>query len=233
MRLSTPTRLLALTPIEDEFDAMRSALESLGISSDEKIIGSMVGISFLEGALIVARGGLGKAQFGIQAQHALERLGDCDLLICAGTAGGLAPALAIGDVVVATETVEHDFRWGMKDKPMPRFPGSDRAIADLRTCPSLARRPFGVHFGAVASGDEGIADQDRARELQSATGALAVAWEGAGGARAAQFSGVPFLEIRGISDGAGSDAPGEFERNLPHAVGNVAQVILDLASVLR
>lgn len=232
MRLSTPARLLALTPIEDEFDAMRSALETLGLSSSEKTIGSMTGISFRDGALIVARGGLGKAQFGIQAQHALERLGDRDLLVCAGTSGGLAPALAIGDVVVATETVEHDFRWGMKDKPAPRFPGWELGIAELRRSSQLAEMPFGVHFGAVASGDEGIADQNRARELYEDTGALAVAWEGAGGARAAQFSGVPFLEIRGISDGAGSDAPGEFERNLPHAVGNVAQVILDLASVL-
>ena len=73
VRRSTPTRLLALTPIEDEFDAMRSALERMGLEPADKSIGALQGLP--AGRLVVARGGLGKAQFGIQAQHALERLG--------------------------------------------------------------------------------------------------------------------------------------------------------------
>ena len=46
------------------------------------------------------------------------------------------------------------------------------------------------------------------------TGALAVAWEGAGGARACHFSGIPFLEIRGITDSADSDAASDFRATL-------------------
>jgi len=54
------------------------------------------------------------------------------------------------------------------------------------------------------------------------TGALAVAWEGAGGARACHFSGIPFLEIRGITDSADSDAASDFGANLEGAMRNVA-----------
>jgi adenosylhomocysteine nucleosidase len=62
--------------------------------------------------------------------------------------------------------------------------------------------------------------------LQSLTGAIAVAWEGAGGARACRFSGVPFLEIRGITDSAGHSAPTDFEENLIIALHNLAITVL-------
>ena len=127
--------------------------------------------------------------------------------------------------MAATETVEHDFKYGMSDKPQPRFAGCGRSLSALRAAPESAPPPFAVRFGAVASGDEGIADANRAREIRERFGALAAAWEGAGGARAAEFAGVPFLEIRAVSDGAGESAPDEFERNIPKAMRNAARVL--------
>ena len=73
---------------------------------------------------------------------------------------------------------------------------------------------FKVHFGKVASGDEDIIERIRAQELNTLTGALAVAWEGAGGARASCFMGIPHLEIRGLTDIADNDAPIVFDENL-------------------
>ena len=226
-------RILVLTPIENEFDSLTQALEKLGLDSRERSAGILSCRSYLGGNLVVAPGGLGQAQFGIQTQHAIDSLPDVDLIVCAGTAGGLRDGLGIGDVVVATETVEHDFKWGMKSKPLPRFPGAQAAIAALETNLPTTERHFSLHFGIVASGDEGIADSKRAHELQRDTDAIAVAWEGAGGARAASFSNLPFLEIRGISDGAGDEAPSEFESNLPHAMRNVAVIVLSLARLGR
>ena len=133
---------------------------------------------------------MGKAQFGIQTQHAIDRLPDRELIVCAGTSGGLHDDLGIGDVVVATETVEHDFKWGMKSKPPPRFPGDEATIAELETSLTATELPFDVHFGIVASGDEGIADPQRARELHRDTGAIAVAR--AGGARPPHSQVCPF-----------------------------------------
>ena len=45
----------------------------------------------------------------------------------------------------------------------------------------------------------------------------------------AEFAGVPFLEIRAVSDCAGESAPDEFERNIPKAMRNATHV-LDILS---
>ena len=226
-------RILALTPIKEEFDSLTRTFDSLGFVRYERSTGRLPFVSYLGGRLVVAPGGLGKAQFGIQTQHAIDILRDRDMVICAGSAGGLSDDLKIGDVVVATETVEHDFKWGiLSGKPLPRFPGDRKSIAVLENEVPMMEESFDVHFGIVASGDEGIVDSERARELRRDTGAVAVAWEGAGGARAADFSNLPFLEVRGISDGAGEDATSEFEANLPGAVHNVAMIVLSLTRLL-
>jgi adenosylhomocysteine nucleosidase len=83
-----------------------------------------------------------------------------------------------------------------------------------------------VLFGAIASGDEDIIDPTRALELRGATGALCVAWEGAGAARAASFSGLPFLEVRAITDGADHTAAADFEANLERSMPNLAQILV-------
>ncbi len=82
-----------------------------------------------------------------------------------------------------------------------------------------------MHFGDVASGDEDIVSVDRARALRAATGAVAVAWEGAGGARACVFSQTPYLEMRGVTDQATVDAPAAFRQNLALAMRNIATVL--------
>jgi adenosylhomocysteine nucleosidase len=82
-----------------------------------------------------------------------------------------------------------------------------------------------VHFGGVASGDEDIIDVARGEELAKLTDCIAVAWEGAGGARACQFSEKRFVELRGITDTVNHTAAAEFDANLAIAMNNLAQVI--------
>tara|TARA_B100000315_G_C14028517_1_gene342128 strand:+ start:70 stop:378 length:309 start_codon:yes stop_codon:yes gene_type:complete len=96
---------------------------------------------------------------------------------------------------------------------------------------SLAKS-FQVQFGLVASGDEAVIDSNRAAQIRAATGAFAVAFEGAGGARACEFSNVPFLEVRGISDLADEAAPEQFLENIPIAMGSVASVLQHIATIL-
>ena len=100
--------------------------------------------------------------------------------------------------MIATETVEHDIRKVARPM-MPRFPQDESLIARCRAAVENLTNAR-VHFAAIASGDEDIVGETRRAELRASTGAVAVAWEGAGGARACQFSGVAFLEVRGITD---------------------------------
>ena len=82
----------------------------------------------------------------------------------------------------------------------------------------------------VASGDEDVVDDERRRTLHQSTGALVVAWEGAGGARACAFSNVPLVEIRGVTDTANQNAPSDFETNLEVAMNNIATLITSWVS---
>lgn len=79
--------------------------------------------------------------------------------------------------------------------------------------------------GPIASGDEDVTDIARARDLYAQTGALCVAWEGAGAARAAKFSERTFLELRVITDSADESAASDFRSSLEAVVPNLANVI--------
>lgn len=217
--------VLVVIPLEEEFRALADELSSLGLQSSGGSYGRISGRRYADGSLFVALGGFGKAQFGVQAQHLLDHMEGVSLAVCAGSAGGLAPGLAIGDVVVGTTTVEHDFNFAHTTNPLPKFEGSEQHLRRLQDLVPPIRAGFEIHFGAIASGDEGIFDTARAREINESTGAIAVAWEGAGGARAAKFSSVPFLEIRGISDNASEEALTHFVENIPSAMKNVAFVL--------
>ncbi|MDQ1685162.1 MAG: 4-hydroxy-3-methylbut-2-en-yl diphosphate reductase [Frankiaceae bacterium] len=127
----------------------------------------------------VVRTGMGPRR----AARSLGRLGDNGPVAMLGVAGGVAPTVQVGDVVVATE-VRH----------------ADRAV----TCPSapllageLRRAGFRVHLGPIATSDS-LLGKEKLAELAS-TGVLAVDMESAvvgaavGGER-------PFAVVRVVTD---------------------------------
>src|SRR5215469_1589947 len=104
---------------------------------------------------LVAPGGHGKTQFAVQAQYLIGLFPSTELVICAGAAGSLMPELSVGDVVIGTETVEHDYRQLFATCPLPRFPGHGPSIdALLRSAQAVGG--FHVAFDVVASGDEDV-----------------------------------------------------------------------------
>ena len=218
-----------ITPIVEEFVALTEALDRRWHRHDLRHVGRVKVHVYRSGDVILAQGGLGKVQFAVTTQHLLDNLDDLSLVVCAGVSGSLTKDSSVGDVVIGTTTVEHDFNSKPPDSRMPRFDGSARHLAALRKANSTSQSTFQVHLGPIASGDEAILDASRASELHSRTRALAVAWEGAGGARAAAFSGVPYVEVRGISDMADHDASSTWKANLPDAMRNVAVVVASLA----
>ncbi len=216
--------ILVVTPLQSELDHLA---EALGDSSS-RAIGKIEARSFRGGEVLLAIGGHGKAQFAVRTQYMLDELPDVRLVICAGVAGGLSANVGVRDVVVGTVTTEHDFR-NHDNRQQPSFSGDPESITNLKRAYDSAETAFTLHFGTIASGDEDIVDAARARMLADATGAIAVAWEGAGGARACEFTEVPYLELRGVSDLADSDFVGAFARNLPVAMTNVGWAINQLA----
>ncbi len=168
---SAANPLLIIVPTETEQAHLVSAFAKVGATVEESKHGRLATCQ----------------EFAVQTQHLLT-VREWRLVICAGSAGSLSDELSTGDVVIATETVEHDIR-KIARPMMPRFTPSksliDRCRAAVQDLTSAR-----VHFAAIASGDEDIVGDARRAELRASTGAVAVAWEGAGGARACQFRSI-------------------------------------------
>jgi adenosylhomocysteine nucleosidase len=64
-----------------------------------------------------------------------------------------------------------------------------------------------------------------AADLRARTGALVVAWEGAGGARACCFTNVPYLELRAVTDLANEHSVRNYAESISQAMFNLGQVL--------
>jgi adenosylhomocysteine nucleosidase len=212
-------RILILAPLAEEWSILLRACEErvpAEILPDLKLPCAY----FPKWRLALAQGGHGKTQLAVQAQYLIDRFPTASLVVCVGAAGSLHPNLTVGDVVVGTETVEHDYRLLFATRPLPRFCGDAASLALLREA-ARSISGFRVAFDVIASGDEDVVSSSRAAEIRAQTGAACVAWEGSGAARAAAFNGLVSLEIRGITDAADKEAPQDFDHNLPIAMGNL------------
>ena len=215
---------LIVLPLQAEVDQLSDALRASGLRLERTAAGRLDVVSLPEIGALLARGGHGKAQFALHTRHLLDHARHVDRVVCAGAAGALVEGIAVGDVVVGTRTIEHDFRRRFSPRPAPAFEGDAVAILSLRAV-DTRDAGFAVHFGDVASGDEDIVSVGRAQALRDATGALAVAWEGAGGARACAFSATPYLELRAVTDQANVEASSHFTQHLPLAMRNLATLL--------
>jgi adenosylhomocysteine nucleosidase len=218
-------KTLIVIPIQKELGFFLHTCAEHGLAAEDAPVGRLSATQYPDPGITLVLGGLGKVQCAVQTQHALDVGRDWDLVICAGAAGALVDELSVGDVVVGTETIEHDIHNHFGPPLLPRFSGAATIVASLSRV-ILPRSAFSVHLGPIASGDEDVVDGARREELYRLTGAVAVAWEGAGSARACRLSEVPFVEIRGITDGANSSAAADFATNLETAMRNVATLIL-------
>ena len=160
---------------------------------------------------------IGKVAAATTATVLVERFG-VDRIVFTGVAGGLAPGVNRGDVVIADSFLQHDL------DASPIFPrhevplyGMDRFATDRGWTDDLAaavRRALPgtrVHRGLVASGDRFVATTAESLALRSAVpDALAVEMEGAAIAQVCHDWGVPFAAVRTISDRADDEAHGDF-----------------------
>ena len=215
--------------MREELDYLLQSCTKAGFQAESAAIGKLPVVRLPNLGVTLAQGGLGKVQFAVQTQHLLDNRSDWDLIVCAGAAGALADKVSVGDVVVTTTTVEHDYNNKFNERPLPKFDSAQAAIADLKSVSQLAKA-FSVHFGPIASGDEDVVETERKRVLHESTGALAVAWEGVGGAKACAFSNVPFIEIRGVTDTADHNTASDFEQHLEIAMNNLATLIISWTS---
>jgi adenosylhomocysteine nucleosidase len=160
---------------------------------------------------------IGKVAAATTATVLIERFG-VDRIVFTGVAGGLAPGVKVGDVVIADSFMQHD----LDASPLfPKYEVPLYGLSRFATDPELSHRLAAaarralpgstLHRGLVVSGDRFVSTTAESRALQSALpDALAVEMEGAAFAQVCHDYGVPFAAVRTISDRADDAAHVDF-----------------------
>ena len=214
------------------------------------------GLRFVSGRLddhqvVLVGAGIGKVNTAITATLLAQAFG-CRLIVFSGVAGGLDPALHIGDVVIADRTVQHD-AGVIEDERLatyqpghvPFFNPTDRLgypvdaalLERLRdrldgfVLPPLSRAAGGagaaprIAFGTILSGDQYVHCEATRQRLHRELGGLAVEMEGGALAQVCEAFGLPWLDIRALSDLAGKDSRFDFSAFV-HEVAASSALIL-------
>ena len=128
-----------------------------------------------------------------RARTAAEAAPPARLLLATGCAGGLAPSLRVGDLVIASTVVCLDER----QRPVDRLPAAASAVGTW-----AAARGLQVQTGPLASSPT-VLETAAAKTIAASTGALAVEMESGAIATVARARVVPFVGLRVVLDAAG------------------------------
>jgi adenosylhomocysteine nucleosidase len=254
MRATAPIGLICAIP--QELIELRAALEP-----DQR--SEIGGFGFDRGRLdgqpvVLAEAGIGKVNTAAVATLLAARF-EARSLVFSGVAGGLDPALHIGDLVIATRAIQHDcgvvedqrlqpyqaghvpffnpteeLGYAVDPALLERVRGRLEGLA-LPPLSALAggagRRPQLV-FGTILAGDQYIHCEATRVRLQQEFAAQAVAMEGGALAQVARRLGLPWLEIRALSDLAGKDSRFDFAAFVHEVAASSARILRRLLPVL-
>ena len=220
-----------------EVDALKAQMHK------EKEI-TRAGMTFCEGTLngaqvVIVKCGIGKVNAGMCVQI-LADLFEVTHVINTGVAGSLNADLDIGDILISTDAVYHDFDatiFGYAPGQVPGTPAAEFA-ADSRVtqlamescqavCPDITCRS-----GRVVTGDQFVSSKEVKDRLINVFGGFCTEMEGCAIAHAATLNNLPFVIIRAISDKADDSAEMDYPTFERAAAKHSAALVADLVQKL-
>lgn len=220
--------------MEEEVAALREKLTDVKLlrkASMDFYSGSLHGIE-----AVIVRSGIGKVNAGICTQI-LADLYQVDAVINTGIAGSLKAEINIGDIVISTDTLQHDMDatgFGYEPGVIPRmetsiFQADAELMEKAKAACEEAVPEIQVFTGRVVSGDQFISDKGVKARITDQFGGMCTEMEGAAIAQAAYLNQIPFVIIRAISDKADDSAVADyptFERQaIAHSVALVENFV--------
>ena len=178
--------------------------------------------------------GIGKVNAAVCTQILVSEF-NVDKVINVGVAGGIGKDIYPGDVVIATNLVEHDMDTTAFGDPHGQVPRMD--TFDFKCDSSLIESAnsackkvggFNTFTGRIVSGDVFVADVEKIKWLEKEFNALSCEMEGASIAVVSSLLNIPFCIIRAISDSADDNADISFDEFLVDSAKKSASFIISI-----
>ena len=231
------TKLGIIGAMKIEIETLKESLEGLTTSC-------RTGMEFYEGKLegipvVIVQCGVGKVNAAMCAQILCDCYGVTHL-INTGIAGSLNAELDIGDLVVSSDAMYHDFDCVHFGYEMGKVPGmdtvsfpADEQLISHAFAAAESLNPGHTKIGRVASGDQFVAEKELKERIISRTQGLCTEMEGAAIAQTACRNALPFVILRAISDKADDSAEMDYPTFEKLAAHRCAQVTKALARKLN
>ena len=211
--------------------AMASETATLSELMQNKTQQEAAGLHFLTGTIeghevVLVRCGVGKVNAARCTQVMIDKFAP-DAIINTGIAGGLAPDLAVGDIVIGAHLLQHDFDvsafghargymcTGIEHEKPTLYDSDPELVQMLKSAAGNVCPERRLREDIIASGDVFVAAREVKQDIRDTFAAAATEMEGAAIGQVAAANGVPFVVIRAISDladGTAADSIDEFEQ---------------------
>lgn len=185
--------------------------------------------------VVVVRSGIGKVNAGICTQILVDEY-LVDGIVNTGIAGSLNADIDIGDIVLATDTMQHDVDatgFGYELGVIPRMETSifiaDEKLRSLaKECCERVNPDIKVFCGRIVSGDQFVSDKVKKQYILENFKGYCTEMEGAAIAQAAYLNNIPFLIIRAISDKADDSATEDYPAFEAKAIEHSVKLMTEL-----
>ena len=211
--------------------------ESMNVVTTRNVIGCDFFVGSVEGSshnIVLVRSGIGKVNAALCAQVLIDIFA-VDSVINVGVAGAIDRTLKVGDIVISSDAIQHDFDTSALGDEPGYISRMDTSIfaADINLIDAAtdAVEELGLvpNIGRIASGDQFIADLDSKHRIQTLFNPLCCEMEGAAIAQVCYFNHIPFLIVRAISDKADDSASMDYPtfeaQAIRHSVNLMTEMI--------
>ncbi|MDD3746486.1 MAG: 5'-methylthioadenosine/adenosylhomocysteine nucleosidase [Anaerostipes sp.] len=201
---------------------------------EKKEISSMV---FYRGKLgkkevVVVQSGIGKVNMAVCTQILVD-IYHVNQLINTGIAGGLYQDINIGDIVISSDTLQHDMDatgFGYKLGEIPRmessiFQAEEELVKLAKEVCEEVNPDIQCFIGRVVSGDQFISSSEKKKELIDVFQGYCAEMEGAAMAQVAYLNKIPFVILRAISDKADNSATEDYPAFEKKAIKHILRLV--------
>jgi adenosylhomocysteine nucleosidase len=234
-------RIAIIGAMDEEVEALGHALTSV-----TQVQSPLRNLPIVQGGLggkevVVVRCGIGKVNAALATQYVIDHFKPTGI-INSGIAGALSPKVRIGDLVLGTNSLHHDFdlrEFGYAMSYIPSL-GSSTFTADSRllvAATQAAKEELTsdrIHQGLIVSGDQFISSTEQKQHISRMfPEAMCAEMEGAAIGQVATINQVPHLIMRAISDLADNTAPDDSDRYILEIIPVLNAVIHRLVALLK